>query len=164
MKGIVTQSRSSFSLALIVIAAIAVSLAGCAAFTGPVTGTYPPNTERFFPLDSTHRYTYTPQYSAWWKRVQACTGSTMPFERLNFFIVMNTINFTHNGTPAEGYFVAPMNLVLADLIVGSEADVEHEMVHAALYDMFGLKYYKDGKDGHPLEYFRDKCGFVSQNY
>lgn len=136
-----------------------VALASCSAFrdlTGPVTGTYPPGTVQFSPLDS------FPEYATWWAKIQQCSGTTRPFSDLNFFVVKGAVDFEHGGQSVYGYFVVPMNIVLADASLDIEPQVEHEMLHAALYQRFGLKYYNE-TGAHPPEYFQQRCGFVAQN-
>lgn len=137
----------------------ALALASCSIIsdlTGPATGAYPPGTVQFSPLDS------FPQYATWWAKIQQCSGTTRPFSDLNFFVVKNAFDFEHDGQSVYGYFVVPMNIVLADASLNMEAEVEHEMLHAALYQQFGLKYY-NAADAHPAEYFKVKCPFVAQN-
>ncbi len=128
---------------------------GCDLF-GPVTGTYPPNTVQFSPLDS------FPQYADWWGKVEVCSGIRFPFSELNWFVVKDRFNFDHGGQIVYGYFTVPMNIVLADVALDQEAEVEHEMLHAALYRQFGTKYYT-AATAHPSEYFAQRCSFVAQN-
>jgi hypothetical protein len=134
----------------------AFALVACTNLFGPTTGAYPPNTVQFSPLDS------FPQYAEWWGKVETCSGIRFPFSELNWFVVKGAFNFEHGGQSVYGYFTVPMNIVLADVALDQEAEVEHEMLHAALYKGFGTKYYT-AKDAHPSEYFRTRCPFVAQN-
>lgn len=135
-------------------------MTGCMDLFGPTTGTFPPGTVQMAPLDS---------YPIWWHEVEACSGITSDFSGVYFWKVEGALDFRLPGDTNDivmGYFVVPMNIVLAGEVIEWKDIVQHEMLHALLYAQFKTKYYAvkgDQNRAHPDEYFKKRCPFVAQN-
>jgi hypothetical protein len=124
--------------------------------------------DAFGPLPIPERaveFSPSPTYAKWWARIQNCTGTKSPVESISFWVVEDVSEFIQpiTGTRVLAYFATSHYIVLASHWMQDEALVEHEMLHAALYQRFGLKYFADDDtdNSHPDEWFKVKCGFVA---
>lgn len=112
------------------------------------------------------RYATPPIYTEWLHELEKCAKVSMPDE------VLKEIQFVEVNAPdfkmqEEGPWAKPslsMSVVNYGLMfisieqVYNQRTVKHELLHFALYFMFGSKYVKG--ESHPPEYF-DKCGLYS---
>lgn len=98
--------------------------------------------------------------------METCSGITGDLNTVHFWNVQGAFDFRmprDTDLIVYGYFVVPMNIVLAEQSMEFKPEVQHEMLHALLYMKFGTAYY-NSKDSHPDEYFKRRCGgIVMQN-
>lgn len=90
-------------------------------------------------------------YADWWAEVAACAG--LPRARAWRFGAVRAGSFPVEGTPQVAYTFAKTRTIL---VVQPGADkralVEHEMLHAVLYDNDSTY-----AGGHPAEFFGGTC-------
>lgn len=113
-------------------------------------------------------YPAPPVYTKWLHELERCAKVTFPDTLLSqiTFIEVNANDFKIN---ADGTHTAP-HLAVSVVNEGRTfisvahmynwRTVKHELLHYALYYMFGDKYYGGPYGDHPPEYF-DKCGLYS---
>lgn len=103
-------------------------------------------------------------YTKWLHAVEQCANVTLPdsvFAQIRF-VEINAPDFKINDDSAQSAPSLAASAVDEGLTFISVAHmynwrtVSHELLHYALYSMFGNKY----EDKHPPEYF-DKCGLYS---
>lgn len=86
----------------------------------------------------------------WWYQVEQCSGRRGDLSRVRFYMVPDAASFEWKGQQVIGLWMERGNrIVLASDHAFRAANVRHEMLHALLR-----------VDGHPPEYFRDRCGAI----
>lgn len=86
----------------------------------------------------------------WWSQVEHCSGITGDLSAVRFYIMPNSLTFTWEGQEVIGLWIERGNkIVLASAFAFREQNVRHEMLHALLR-----------VEGHPIEYFVEKCGHL----
>ena len=126
------MSRSRSAPHALLVAGCTAALAGCSSFT------------------PTNDKPYTPpaEYRKWFDETQACSGLTGNFDRIKWFVVDGT-EFDCPSGKCVGRWNSDHDIFIASSWVDNELVVRHEMLHALL-----------DREGHPLEYFRDRCGLT----
>lgn len=89
-----------------------------------------------------------PEYRVWFDRTVACSGRTLPFDRLQFFIVPGA-DFECPSGRCVGRWEPPYRIYLAEAWARSELVVRHEMLHALI-----------GQPGHPDPPFARGCNLT----
>lgn len=110
------------------------------------------------------QYPTPPIYTKWLHEVEQCANVSMPDSVLQDirFVEVNAPDFKINnetGQDKPSLAVSVVNEGLTFISVGHMYNwrtVSHELLHYALYYMFGEKY----RGNHPPKYF-DKCGLYS---
>jgi len=100
-------------------------------------------------VEGAQRFDPPPAYHLWWELTQECSGRRALFSRVRWYYVPGTVTLEVDGQRVEGYWTAPNTIVLAHAAVHDGPLVRHEMLHA-LQDA----------DGHPREFFLERCGGV----
>jgi hypothetical protein len=93
---------------------------------------------------------HTPEakYVQWWEQVEACSGRSARFDRVNWFVVPGAQSFAYRGRTVEAYWLSYRHqIILGESSVDDGRLVRHEMLHDIL----------DTGD-HPREYFATRCG------
>jgi len=121
----------------------ALAVAGCDAF-GPESP-LPPGAQ---PLDlSTGQL--SADYQAWWSKTEACAGIQGRFAEVQWFVVPGVETFPTDMGEKVGLWTrgrSGVRIVIAGLYVDNELVVSHEILHDLL-----------GREGHPDEYFKNRC-------
>ena len=100
-------------------------------------------------VEGAERFQPPPAYRLWWELTQECSGRRGLFSRVRWYYVPGAVTIVVDGRRVEGYWSAPNTIVLAEAAMLDGPLVRHEMLHAL----------QDG-DGHPREFFLDRCGGV----
>lgn len=102
-----------------------------------------------FPDDAT-RYEPSIRYKAWWQAVEACSGRTAPLGAIHWYSAgEETIPFDEDGVNGIAYRGTAPVIVIASRHLNDGDVVRHEMLHVLL-----------DRDGHPGEYFVQRCGGI----
>lgn len=95
-----------------------------------------------------------PIYRTWWGQVEACSGRTGAFSRVQWFVVPGVDFFIANGQRDNGLWIEHYRyIVLGERRVSDSLVVRHEMLHDLL-----------GSLTHPAEYFDQRCGGLVQPF
>ena len=100
--------------------------------------------------DGARRYQPSIRYKGWWQAVEACSGRTGLLGAIRWYTAGDeTIPYTIDGVNGIAYRGDVPVIVIAARHVNDGAVVRHEMLHVLL-----------DRDGHPGEYFVQRCGGV----
>lgn len=92
-------------------------------------------------------------YRLWWQVVERCSGVSGDFQAVHFYQDPGESIVHTNGDSANGYWFRDGNrIVVGQFRVYDGALVRHEMLHALIGRSAG--------EGHPAEYFVQKCGGI----
>lgn len=99
--------------------------------------------------DSAARFDPPPAYSRWWEMTQACSGIRKNLGELQWYRSPDrTIRL--NGKEVTAYWsLGSKRIVVVDAYRLNGSVIRHEMLHSLLR-----------QEGHPREYFMEKCGGV----
>ena len=120
------------------IAAVAATLTGCNLLDP--ADPLPANAAMFSP---------PAEYEVWWQRTEACSQLHGDVRRIEWFVVPNATQFDTPDGPKVGLWIhqtGGVRIVVAGSYQDNELVVRHEMLHALL-----------DREGHPPEYFQDRC-------
>ena len=131
-------SRSRFRAAVPLAAAFA---AACQAPTGPT-------------LPAAARPIATPSaYALWWQVTEACSGLSGDLSAVRFYVVPGVNTIADGADQSLGMWYSSGNrIVIAGAHQFDARVVRHEMLHALIGPAAG--------EGHPNEYFVQRCGGV----
>jgi hypothetical protein len=93
-----------------------------------------------------------PDYQTWWSRTEACSGLQGQFSNLKFYQVPGVATFNSSVGTVVGLWSKNGSenvITVAGDYLDNELVVRHEMLHALLE-----------REGHPPEYFVQKCGLT----
>jgi len=99
--------------------------------------------------ENAHLLNPLPTYHEWWAATEACSGLDGTLGEIAWYVVPGVSTFETENGPMVGLWSHSsegMRIVLAGDYTDSELVVRHEMLHALL-----------DRDGHPSEYFEDRC-------
>ena len=100
--------------------------------------------------DGATRYEPSIRYRGWWLAVEACAGRTAPLGAIRWYSAGGeTIPFDRDGVNGIAYPGDVPVIVMAGRHVNDGQVVRHEMLHVLLRG-----------DGHPGEYFVQRCGDI----
>ncbi|HVX38615.1 MAG TPA: hypothetical protein VHB25_03495 [Gemmatimonadaceae bacterium] len=120
---------------------LAFAPAACSAPTGPA-----------FPAEAVQMQPPA-VYQLWWNAVERCAGTTGDFNAVRFYQDPGQSIVRTNGDSANGYWFRDGNrIVVGQYRIYDGQLVRHEMLHALIGRTAG--------DGHPPEYFVQKCGGI----
>lgn len=109
------------------------------------------------PLPAGARQIIAPdEYQAWWYATEACAGRSAHLEQVEWYIVPEAESFETADGPKVGLWTHSsegVRIVIAGNWADNELVVRHEMLHALL-----------DREGHPAEYFEDRCRLTWQTY
>jgi hypothetical protein len=91
-------------------------------------------------------------YEVWWARTEVCAELRGRFEDVTWYVVPGARTFDTETGEKVGYWVKSSQgtrIVLAGDYQDHELVVRHEILHDLL-----------GREGHPDDYFRDRCGLT----
>lgn len=92
-------------------------------------------------------------YRLWWQVVEGCSGVSGDFQAVHFYQDPGESIVHTNGDSANGYWFRDGNrIVVGQFRIYDGALVRHEMLHALIGRSAG--------EGHPAEYFVQKCGGI----
>lgn len=92
-------------------------------------------------------------YALWWKVTEACSGISGDFAAVRWYVVPNVATIADGSDQSLGMWYAAGNrIVLAGRRAMDGRVVRHEMLHALVGPTSG--------EGHPNEYFVQRCGGV----
>ena len=92
-------------------------------------------------------------YQLWWNVVERCSGVSGDFTAVRFYQDPGESVVHTNGDSANGYWFRDGNrIVVGQYRVYDGQLVRHEMLHALIGKTAG--------EGHPPEYFVEKCGGI----
>ena len=92
-------------------------------------------------------------YALWWKVTEACSGLSGDFSSVRFYVVPGVNTIADGSDQSLGMWYSSGNrIVLAGAHELDPRVVRHEMLHALIGPSAG--------EGHPNEYFVQRCGGV----
>lgn len=94
-----------------------------------------------------------PAYALWWQVTESCSGLTGDLSKVRFYVVPGVNTIADGSDQSLGMWYSSGNRIV--LAGGHELDprvVRHEMLHALIGPTNG--------EGHPNEYFVQRCGGV----
>jgi len=95
-------------------------------------------------------------YREWLAKTESCSGRTVDFSTLEFYVVPGVETFpTHAGAKVGEWMTAgkASRIVIAGNYQGHEMVVRHELLHALLR-----------AEGHPSEYFVNRCKLTWESW
>lgn len=123
---------------MLVVTLFGIGVASCDAPTAPL------------PAGAVPYAPFPPQMAEWWAQTEDCSGRRGDLSKVRFYIVPNASTFEWEGRQVIGLWMAAgQRIILASEYAFRARNVRHEMLHALLR-----------VDGHPEEYFVDKCGAI----
>lgn len=109
--------------------------------------------EPAFPSDAV-QFQAPSVYKLWWNLVERCSGVSGDFSAVRFYEQPGETIAKTGSDSANGYWFSDGNRILVGQYRMYEGPLlRHEMLHALLHRA-------EGNNGHPAEYFVDKCGGV----
>jgi hypothetical protein len=88
-------------------------------------------TESSFEPEGARRLDPPEIYRVWWAEVEACTGVTARFERVNWFEADRLVN-EESGSGHVGAWQPPHSIYIQSSYLNYRAGVKHEIVHDLL--------------------------------
>ncbi len=88
-------------------------------------------------------------YREWHQKTQACSGLTEDFATVKFYVVPGVETFSTGDGQKVGQWIqdgGSNRIIVAGKYQNHEMVVSHELLHSLL-----------GRDGHPAEYFNQRC-------
>ncbi len=95
-------------------------------------------------------------YKEWHLKTEVCSGLTGEFSTIKFYVVPGVETFSTKDGAKVGEWTtdgSSNRIIIAGNYQNFEMVVRHEMLHALL-----------GKEGHPPEYFVDKCHLTWESW
>ena len=92
------------------------------------------------------------EFVTWWERTEQCSGLVGDYSRISWYVVPNVDTFQSEIGEVVGLWSKSKSgsqITIAGDWTNSELVVRHEMLHDLL-----------GRQGHPTDYFVDKCGLT----
>lgn len=95
-------------------------------------------------------------YAGWWDKTQSCAGLTSSMENVTWYVVPGVRTFPTEAGDKVGFWSRSRvgtRIIFAGDYRDHELVVRHEILHELL-----------GREGHPDEYFRDRCRLTWDTY
>ena len=101
-------------------------------------------------VDGAVRFEPPPAYQLWWQMAQECSGRRGVLSHVDWYYVPGARTLVVEGQRVEGYWTSAGNtIVVAEASMFSGPLVRHEMLHSLVRG-----------DGHPRDFFLERCGGV----
>ncbi len=88
-------------------------------------------------------------YQLWWEKTESCSGLSADYASVEWYVVPGVTTFPTEDGEKVGLWVrsaGATRIIIAGFYRDSELVVRHEILHELL-----------GREGHPEDYFRDRC-------